>query len=111
MIIKTGDTKLNVVKLDPRDRVVLRMAESCGCSHFFAQFDIYEREKLVRCSDCGGIVDPFVAALTSAKEWERQRGAVEHMRHVRKGLEAEIEDLKRQRKNLRAQVKRAGGTP
>jgi hypothetical protein len=75
-----------------------------ACRHNRVWLDIDYRT--VSCKRCGAVVDPYDHLLKLAAEWSNFAGWVRRAKYDRRELKAELEELKRQRRNLRAQVKR-----
>lgn len=86
-----------------------RFKSSCRHKRFF----IDPETRDVNCKACEAIVDPFDALSTIARDWDNAYHWLEQARGERRHLLDDIDKLKRERKNLRAQVNRlkrkAGG--
>jgi hypothetical protein len=61
----------------------------------------------VRCTACKKLLDPLDVLRQFANRERQFSHTLEHLRNERDKLEKDVEELKRQRSNLRAQVKRA----
>lgn len=65
----------------------------------------------VECADCGAPLDPLQVLREFACEERHFADQLEHLRQEKADLGKEIEALKKQKQNLRNQVRRAGGKP
>ncbi len=79
--------------------------EGRECRHDSTRLNATTRE--VTCKECLAKLDPFDQLLKISREWDRYVGWVKHTRATRHDIEQEVEQLKRERANLRAQIKRA----
>jgi len=62
---------------------------------------------MLQCQSCEKIIDPFDFLMREAKQQQSFVFQVGHLKHERDQLHKEVEELKRVRRNLKAQVKRA----
>lgn len=76
----------------------------CG---FHPHVTISMRTPTVRCTVCDTRLDPIEVLRDFARDERNFAHTLEHLRTERATLSKEVEDLKRQRANLRAQIKRA----
>jgi hypothetical protein len=76
-----------------------------ACRHQSLTVD--PKKRTVECKRCGAVVDPFDALLTVAADWDGYAMWVRAAKRDRELLLKEVDELKRQRRNLRAQVRRA----
>lgn len=74
------------------------------CEHSHVVLDVDNRS--VECRTCGAVVDAFDALLNISGDWERVASWVKRAREEKRELIESIDDLKRQRRNLDAQVQR-----
>lgn len=76
-----------------------------GCSH--ANVWVLDDEtKRVECRHCGAFIDPHAVLLRFAtRDWQFMH-TMKSLHAEKKRLEAEIDDLKRQKSNLSAQIRR-----
>lgn len=98
-----GSEVLPYVSRKPRDYT----RQSQRCEHARTLFDAHDRT--LECADCGCEVDPFYVFDRQARHSGDIASHVKLLREERRVLLEEIEGLKIARRNLRAQVKRAGG--
>ena len=73
------------------------------CRHEYVAIHRNARRVVCRLKKCGIELDPFDVLLSLAHEWDNVTWA----EYQRNQLAREIEDLKRQRRNLKAQIRRA----
>lgn len=73
------------------------------CAHFYKEIDELGR---VTCRDCQREIDPKQALLEMARRWSDVESQVSRLNRARVKLFDEVADLKRQRRNLTAQVRR-----
>jgi hypothetical protein len=92
-----------VIQIDFR-RLPLKVERKGGCVHRF--FAVDERALVVWCRDCGETVDPVRVLLDIARTWTNSSWAARQARHEVERIGKEVDDLKRERKNLRAQISR-----
>ena len=85
-------------KLTPK-----RKTGFCRCARVF----VVEQTRMLECQDCGKVIDPFDFMMQEAKKQNSHVYQISHLKHEKEKLIDEVEDLKRQRRNLKAQVKRA----
>lgn len=74
----------------------------CEC----AQVAVDHHRRLVECRSCGRAIDPFEFLVAAARREVRWISEAEARRAEVTKLNAEIDELKRQRASLRQQVKR-----
>lgn len=75
------------------------------CLHTHVELDGPARR--VHCRECGAEVDAFDFLITLARDFERWSYSRDAARREAEYYGREVEELKRQRRNLRAQVRRA----
>lgn len=97
-------------RVDAPDQLVIDVAkDDCSCPAKL--FSVYEQQGIVVCRTCEAVWSPVAALLALAKDVSRLSAQATWARTERDKLHAEVEELKRQKANLRAGVRRAGGTP
>ena len=74
------------------------------CKHRRTSVDVPERK--IRCRDCGDVLDPFAVVADMAVWAEHSLRITENMRGERERIAADVERLKKERRNLRAQNRR-----
>lgn len=107
MIETDSDTTANVVELarersirTPKPARVVRY-----CNHLPITVDSHTRT--CTCRDCGATVDAFDWLLSWAKKEEGEVMAITGLRKEKEKLEADVQDLKRQRANAKSALDRA----
>lgn len=75
-----------------------------ACKHYRILVD--SRHRVVTCEDCEKEVDPYYWLNMVGDIWNNNYWASEAWRSERKRLVEEVEDLKRKRRNLKAQIRR-----
>jgi hypothetical protein len=98
----------NVIPVDfSADRPVMKTIRRHhhGCNHEHIEVDDVSRT--VRCSDCGGLLDPVQAMLDLASRWDRADANLKSIDRERRRKETEIDAAKRELKNIKAKVARA----
>lgn len=83
-----------------------RMQGFCRCQ----QVNCIEETRQLECQQCGRVIDPFDWLWKQALNQESAVFDVKRVRAEHERLVAEVDDLKRQRRNLKAQIKRAKET-
>ena len=81
-----------------------RPEEQFFCHHQRIILDVESR--LIKCNQCGLVMDGFTWILSRAQEQRATEFEVEWLTKDRNRLRTEIEDLKRQKNNLKGQIKR-----
>ncbi len=74
----------------------------CRCRLFYV--DNYSRT--LECRECGKVSDPFDFLMKEATHQQNTVFDISHMKEEQKRLKTDIEELKRVKCNLQAQVKR-----
>lgn len=103
----------NVVSLEPRLRgtrsllVVTRARASC----YPHAFELDEQTRVVTCRLCTRVFDAFDAMIYMAQHWPDYQGHRQALQEEIADMRKEAEELKRQIKNHRATVRRAGDDP
>lgn len=69
---------------------------------------VVEETRMLECRSCGAMVDPFDYMWKWACKGTRLTDGIKHLEGELRRMNAELEDLKRQRANLKAQIRRAG---
>lgn len=69
--------------------------------------ELDDTARRVYCSDCGDEVDPFSALQMLAADFDRWRSARDTAKREAQRVAEELASLKRQRSNLKAQIRRA----
>ncbi len=78
--------------------------QSHGCAH--RNLTLLVDRRMVECKDCDLVVDGFEWLLMYHKKEVRLRSDVKHLSNEKKRLGAEVEDLERRKRNLKASVRR-----
>lgn len=86
------------------DAPVLTGKRPPWCQHKLTELNTESRR--VFCRQCGREVDTFEAFLGFAREYEHWLTARNHMQKEAERVRVELEDLKRQVRNLKAQKRR-----
>ena len=79
--------------------------------HYHTRVIVDEHSPHVRCATCDTKLDPYAVLLQYAKEERRFRWSEQSLRDEKEKLAKEVEILKRQRANLRSQIRKRGGEP
>jgi hypothetical protein len=79
------------------------------CQHKRVQLDVEART--ASCAECGAVRDPFDALVALAGRLENYKGWGERYRAEAQRAADELEDLKRQVRNAKAQLKRWKARP
>ncbi len=96
----TGDKKgLDDLALRVKKRILSK------CRHSKSTVD--EALRTVTCRDCGAILDAVEVLIGIANDAEKRTANAIHLRHETERLTKAVEELTRQRKNLKAQIRRA----
>lgn len=66
---------------------------------------------VVECSDCGAPLDPLQVLREFARGERHFANQLEHLRQEKANLGMEVEALKKQKQNLRGQIRKAGAKP
>tara|TARA_R110000850_G_scaffold269167_3_gene401032 strand:- start:1918 stop:2229 length:312 start_codon:yes stop_codon:yes gene_type:complete len=74
----------------------------CRCS----RVHIVEKSRMIECRDCGAVQDPYDYLMNMAETQNRVMIELDHRRREVAKLGAEIQELKRIKVNLNAQVRR-----
>lgn len=74
--------------------------------HFHTHYEI-DDDKVLTCRDCGKEVSATDVLWAMANRWGNMEYEMRRLRLTLADLRDEVDDLKRQRRNLRAQIKRA----
>lgn len=104
------DDEDNVIPITARKRLeaVRATAEirrpARFCAHAYVDLD--EDERIVECRACKKRIDPFEALLKYAQKERHFVYATKELVDEKAKLEAEVDDLKRIRANLGAQIRR-----
>ncbi len=77
------------------------------CKHVRQGID--EELRTVDCRDCGATLDPVQVLVHWARDWDNVERRLQRSKRETRQLSQEIEELKRQKKNLAAQVARLRG--
>lgn len=93
---------MSEINLFPSEKLKLIKSDFCKCQSILVD----EQERIVRCQRCNKVLDPFDYLYGQAKDQGNIIGWIKHLHIQRSKLHTEIEDLKRERKNLKAQVNR-----
>jgi hypothetical protein len=83
----------------------IRRRHELKCQHRRTTVD--EVTRSVECRDCGATLDATEILLEWAREWNKRWANATTLLRERDRLKKEIEDLKRQRRNIKAQIARA----
>lgn len=75
-----------------------------SCKH--PRLGVDAKTRGVSCQDCDAVVDPVDALLKLAERWDRYRGSILSHRKEIGRLQKQLDDLKRQVKNAKAQLRR-----
>lgn len=89
--------------------VVNPSAAARACRHRRVELDGQARKVL--CSECGAERDPFDALLVIADNLDRYKDWGARYKREATAAAAELEDLKRQVQNAKAQLRRTEGKP
>lgn len=84
-------------RLEPK-----RKGGVCQCLSVYT----VEATRMLECRSCGAVIDPFDFLWNEARKQENIAFSVRHLRNEQKRMQAEVEALKKQRANLKAQVRR-----
>lgn len=76
----------------------------CRCIQVFVD----EHTRALECQSCGKIIDPFDYMMGIANKHQRALWSTEILRDEEAKLQKEVDELKRQKRNLKSQVKRLG---
>jgi len=68
-----------------------------------------DRLRTITCQLCNAVLDPFEVLNDISKDWERHAIRLRNINGEVKRLRGEVFDLKREKKNLQAAVRRAKG--
>ncbi len=82
-------------------------AEPRGTSCPHDQVWVDRKRRQCECKTCGAVVSSFDAVSRIAEKWARYANWTRHTQQERDRLSIEAKELKRQRRNLKAQVRRA----
>lgn len=99
----------NVIDLDSRridsDVPMLKVKRNKNgfCHH---QFTIHIETRTVTCKKCGSLIDSFDAIVHISSRWEVYANDLKHRREEAIKLHDELKDLKRQKRNLKASIRR-----
>ena len=74
----------------------------CRCQRVFVD----KQTRMLRCQKCDRVIDPFDYLWQQAIMQEGEAMSLKGARHEHERLDKEIEELKRQKRNLQAQVRR-----
>lgn len=69
------------------DMLKLERGRKKLCTCFYPHYEIDERNRLIYCTDCGALVDPFEAIVKVASAYERDSKFVEQLLEQRKQIE------------------------
>lgn len=90
--------------INPDGSLTVKRKGWCGNE----QFEIDEKGRSVKCMKCDRSVDPIDALITIAREWDRFRQELVHYGVETKKAREVLEDLQRQVRNAKAQIRRTG---
>lgn len=91
---------------DPADLALrVKRRSLSDCSHARATINLALRT--VTCNECNTDLDPIERLAVIARDWERVAITAKQREYVRKTLLEEIAEIKRERTNLKAQIRRA----
>lgn len=82
-----------------------RKRSADGCAHRTVL--VSESSRMLECKRCGEQIDPIWQIARWAAQWERVEAWRDSASKERERLAAEVAELKRERNNLKRQVKRA----
>lgn len=85
----------------------VRSRQDNKCKHVVQSVD--EELRTVHCRDCSELLDPVQVIVNWAKNWGQADSWLTRTRREVRLLESEVEELKRQKKNLASQVARLRG--
>ncbi|MBO9492101.1 hypothetical protein J7384_17195 [Endozoicomonas sp. G2_1] len=75
-----------------------------GCPH--TKIDLDEHRRVIECTECRKIFEPFDYLLKWANGQQRIIWKITAAKHEAESLNNQIKELKRQKRNLQAQVNR-----
>lgn len=75
---------------------------ACLCRQIFVD----EQTRTIQCQSCSRVIDPFDYLMKSAKKQQNTVFEIEASRKTLGELQEQIQDLRRERQNLKAQVDR-----
>jgi len=88
----------------PRPAIELEAAPRC----YPHVFRIHEKERMVTCSKCDAVFDPFDAIVVVAKHHDRIHASAAEAEKFKDERRKEAAELQREIRNLRSMKKRAG---
>ncbi len=93
----------DVERIMQRPKLIYKKSEVyCSCISVF----VVEQTRALECQKCGKILNAFEYCKRIAKKQNNVYLGVKILLREKEILYDEVEDLKRQRKNLKAQIKR-----
>ena len=93
------DFKVGTLQVKPKT------FEQKHCSH--VQVLVDESTQMIECCSCGVILTPFEYVMRWATKETRYINNIKYLKVEQQQLESEIKDLKRQKTNLKSQVRRS----
>jgi len=75
-----------------------------GCKH--THITVVEDKRHLVCQGCNRVLDPFDYLMDAANNQQRIIWNIEHGKHELEQLQNELDDLKRQKRNLKASIRR-----
>jgi hypothetical protein len=96
----------NVIQFAPRGpRVLIAFKRKpVLCEHVLV---VNEHSQSISCENCGKAMEPFEALAYMAADWDRFAQQLQWLERRKSELSGELEDLKRQIRNAKAQLQRA----
>lgn len=92
---------------EPENPLKLVERRTFFCAHESVQIDSHSRS--IACTKCGANIDPFDFLEKSAKTIERAWSSYKYAKNAEEEVIKRVDLLKKQEKNLRAQVQRLQG--
>lgn len=95
-----------IIQFNPSERLPIIVKEREGyCIHNYVILD--EKTRMLECGDCGQIIEVYDYMHEWAMGDRRLSLTRKSLRRDIKKLSAELEDLKREEKNIKARIRRA----
>lgn len=94
-----------IIKFDP-SKIPLTPKHGGYCRHY--QLYVVEKYRHLECRKCGAIIDPFDFLFSWACEDYHLDANRKHLKKECRRLSDGLKELKRQERNIKARIKRAG---
>jgi hypothetical protein len=94
-----------IVNFQPGAEITPKRSEKHFCSHL--KVFVVEHSRCLECQLCGATIDPFDFLWKWANRRLNFHQTQQALKDESKALRVEIEDLKRQERNIKSRIKRA----